>query len=109
MSLISEYHERVNFKGIFLTGWQRYDHFSVLCEIFPVAVPSLVACLLYLNSVGEQPRMEKILSLASNFLNCDVEIQKARFPGSQIYTDVLTLSNLQVNGNVSENIMNLLQ
>ena len=29
------------FRGIAITGWQRYDHFSVLCELLPAALPSL--------------------------------------------------------------------
>lgn len=58
----------VNLKGIAITGWQRldscfhhkllmnlklssgpapvrYDHLSVLCELMPVALPSLASCL----------------------------------------------------------------
>lgn len=35
----------VNMKGIAITGWQRYDHLSVLCELIPVAIPSLAVCL----------------------------------------------------------------
>ncbi|CAK6974282.1 LOW QUALITY PROTEIN: hexosaminidase D-like [Scomber scombrus] len=35
----------INLKGIAITGWQRYDHLSVLCELIPVALPSLAACL----------------------------------------------------------------
>ncbi|XP_067431705.1 hexosaminidase D [Thunnus thynnus] len=35
----------INLKGIAITGWQRYDHLSVLCELMPVALPSLAACL----------------------------------------------------------------
>ncbi|XP_029933415.1 hexosaminidase D [Myripristis murdjan] len=35
----------VKLQGIALTGWQRYDHLSVLCELMPLAVPSLAACL----------------------------------------------------------------
>uniref|UniRef100_A0A3P8UIM8 beta-N-acetylhexosaminidase n=1 Tax=Cynoglossus semilaevis TaxID=244447 RepID=A0A3P8UIM8_CYNSE len=35
----------VKLRGIAITGWQRYDHLSVLCELIPVALPSLAACL----------------------------------------------------------------
>ncbi|KAF7651253.1 hypothetical protein LDENG_00113480 [Lucifuga dentata] len=36
---------RIKLRGIALTGWQRYDHLSVLCELMPLALPSLAACL----------------------------------------------------------------
>lgn len=35
----------VHIKGVAVTGWQRYDHLSVLCELLPVALPSLASCL----------------------------------------------------------------
>uniref|UniRef100_A0A1A8KMQ0 beta-N-acetylhexosaminidase n=1 Tax=Nothobranchius kuhntae TaxID=321403 RepID=A0A1A8KMQ0_NOTKU len=35
----------ISLRGIAITGWQRYDHLSVLCELMPVALPSLAACL----------------------------------------------------------------
>ena len=44
---------------IFLLGWSRYDHFAVLCELLPVAVPSLVLDLLAVSrptNLGQEVR-----------------------------------------------------
>ena len=43
------------FYGLVTTGWQRYDHFAVLCEVLPVSIPSLAVNLIamqhgYFNS-----------------------------------------------------------
>lgn len=50
MEIVNQYQERIKFEGIAITGWQRYDHFSVLCELLPVGLPSLAFNLHYLNS-----------------------------------------------------------
>lgn len=55
-------------RGIILTGWQRYDHFRPLCEIFPVGVPSLVVDLTYLNNVTANDM--EIVQKARELLNC---------------------------------------
>ncbi|VDK81558.1 unnamed protein product [Onchocerca ochengi] len=90
--------------GIILTGWQRYNHYSPLCEILPVSIPSLIVDLIYLNNVEltEDEIIEKaklnnsehgivtmmnsgeanyIISLEMMFMNCS-------FPGSKIYDEI---------------------
>jgi hexosaminidase len=58
------------FRGIVVTGWSRYDHFAVLAELLPAAVPSLVTNLFtvshgYFNS-SWQSKYYKALDCAYN-------------------------------------------
>ena len=36
--------------GVIVTGWSRYDHFGILCELLPAALPSLALSLFTLAS-----------------------------------------------------------
>lgn len=42
---IASHRHRVNFTGIAVTGWSRYDHMLSLCELLPSSIPSLAYAL----------------------------------------------------------------
>jgi len=55
--------------GIILTGWQRFDHFAILCELLPPAIPSLAFNLQIVQVGGMKPELfEKTRKL----LNCQM-------------------------------------
>ncbi|CAH0555240.1 unnamed protein product [Brassicogethes aeneus] len=88
--------------GIVLTGWQRYDHFAVLCELLPAAVPSLAINLIavskgYFNSSLKDQFLSALSCPIQNnlrnspFISLDSDpfmwekLSKCMFPGSPFF------------------------
>ncbi|KAK6758034.1 hypothetical protein RB195_015694 [Necator americanus] len=89
--------EPVNFEGIIITGWSRYDHMAGLCEIWPVSVPSMLLntqiALIGANPVYALLRGEEITNMAERraleIMNCPenrfFQLDTCGFPGKIIY------------------------
>ena len=81
-----------------LTGWSRYDHFAVLCELLPVSFPSLAYNLLLLQYGYDLSRIHPEVSRLLQCRDAPVElllmsgpsaaIVQCQFPGSQVFSAV---------------------
>lgn len=101
-----EYSKFKEFRGVILTGWQRFDHFAILCETIPVGIPSLAVNLITVNR-GEYDRT--VLKEASKILDCTSSLDidsigvaaYCKFPGAKVYQHVqqlrLSLQNINQN------------
>lgn len=87
-----------SFRGIVITGWQRYDHLATLCETFPAAFPSLIVNLLAVtngrfDSKTLMKKFDQILGCASAHQPFDLEVDpylwsaagSCTFPGSDVF------------------------
>lgn len=92
-----------NFKGIFLTGWSRYNHFGPVCDLLVPSIPSLLFDLEIVNQFRkgvdvkdmERGHIEFIYGNVQNYLkrdlSCDVNAKPAfdfmscKFEGRELY------------------------
>ncbi|CAL1528060.1 unnamed protein product [Lymnaea stagnalis] len=95
-------HKFKSVQGIALTGWQRYDHYATLCELFPHGLPSLALCLKYVQQgilgPDDTDQVAKDLKFAApipiNPFICP-EIPLCEFPGSDIYQLTIEFVHLE--------------
>ena len=62
---------KLSFRGLVLTGWSRYDHFAVLCELLPVALPSLIVNLVIVTQ-GKKINIIIISTYVKIPVNCTI-------------------------------------
>ncbi|VEN38850.1 unnamed protein product [Callosobruchus maculatus] len=96
-------------RGLVLTGWQRYDHFAVLCELLPSALPSLALNLIavsngYFNSSLRNKFLTALSCPEQNitpFINLDSDpfmwekLSRCIFPGNTVFRLMNRLHNME--------------
>jgi hexosaminidase len=113
ISLMGEQEQKLKggFRGIALTGWQRYDHFSVLCELLPAGVPSLAVNLVatthgYFNASLAKPLVQGLGcgehgGMRTTFVDLDTDnflwdkMSWCFFPGSNFFKVTKLLVRLE--------------
>ncbi|CAH1976241.1 unnamed protein product [Acanthoscelides obtectus] len=96
-------------RGMVLTGWQRYDHFAVLCELLPSAIPSLALNLIAVSNGYFNSSLKNKFLMALNcpeqniapFINLDSDpfmwekLARCIFPGNAVFRLMNRLHNME--------------
>lgn len=90
----------IELQGIALTGWQRYDHLSVLCELMPVSLPSLASCLQTLLHGSFTEEAQK--KVCETFVTLEVEdierlssrTSSSNFAGAKLAVLIVNLASM---------------
>jgi hexosaminidase len=81
------YTEFDRIEGLIYSGWSRYDHSAILCELFPIAIPQLAFCAE--TMFAAQP-LNSNYPNSKRWLGCEATVQKGsftigcNFPGSRV-------------------------
>ncbi|XP_007891722.1 beta-N-acetylhexosaminidase [Callorhinchus milii] len=98
----------LHFQGLALTGWQRYDHYSALCELLPVAIPSLVICAqtVRYGSFSTEAKTTSLQTLGFKDIDLEKNVSEGTgsFAGAEIYEMVC-----HIHDNLKSEITNVLQ
>lgn len=113
-----------NFKGIFLTGWSRYNHFGPICDLLVPSIPSLLFDLEIVNQFRNGVDVKDLESNQIGFihgniqkhlkqdLSCDLnsihafDFTSCKFEGWRLYSvlnDFVTLMK-----NITDHVDNVL-
>ena len=103
--ILNEYPGPGELIGIALTGWSKYDHFAIPCELLPPALPSLALCLSTLKSgallASEHERVSRLLGFRDSLVPLDYfDAKKSDFgslsyPGGPVYNFIFYVDKLR--------------
>lgn len=102
MDVISNYKDNIKFTGIIITGWQRYDHFAILCELLPVGLPSLAMSMRIIQGHTDSPLTPPVA--VAELLQCEQPYglmglafgtPHCTFPGGNVLENVLRLQQVK--------------
>uniref|UniRef100_A0AAF5PI42 beta-N-acetylhexosaminidase n=1 Tax=Wuchereria bancrofti TaxID=6293 RepID=A0AAF5PI42_WUCBA len=96
---MNEHHSKFKqFRGIIVTGWQRFDHFAIICEVIPVGLLSAAVNMAVLKngqygsevmrSVSQSLKCSSVLYFDKN---SSPFIPQCSFPGVHVFHAVQTL------------------